>query len=62
MSKVPMTVDGLRNLLTVAIANGTQNNWIAIAMSWAEQADKEINRLRKELTNGNTSGGSQASE
>ena len=48
MSKVSMTVDGLRDLITTAVANGTQNNWIALAMNWAEQADKEITRLQEE--------------
>lgn len=44
---IPVTVDGLKNLLALARKNGTVDDWVGVALQWAEQADNEIKRLEK---------------
>lgn len=46
MSKVLLTVDGLRILAQIAEANKNPHGFFAVLLQWAEQADAEIQRLR----------------
>lgn len=42
-------LDGLRNLAEIAQRNGTEFAFIAVALQWAEGADREIRRLKAKL-------------
>lgn len=46
MSKVEITYEDLKELLRTAQMRGTEHHWPAIALQFAEEALKEIERLR----------------
>jgi hypothetical protein len=51
--KVPIDVNGMKQLYVMAKQNGTLDNWAIVALEWMEKADEEILRLQenvKELT------------
>lgn len=45
MSQVHLDIEALRHLAEMSIKAGTQDKFIAIALEWAEHADREIKRL-----------------
>lgn len=45
---VPVTVQFLKELHTIAVANGTLLQWSQIAIEWMDHADKQINKDSKE--------------
>ena len=50
--KVSVDGQGLERLAKLSIENGTEQNWIAIAVDWILQAEKEIVRLRELIEKG----------
>lgn len=53
--KVAVTLSWLKGLREIAIARGTTDAWGDLILQWAEEAEKEIKRLKAELkekTNG----------
>ncbi len=47
--KVNVDVNGLKYLAKKSIENGTEKNFISIALEWVEQAESEMSRLSKLL-------------
>lgn len=45
--KVSVDANYLKSLAEIARRNGTQDQWIDIALEWIEQADEEIRKLMK---------------
>ena len=45
--KIDVTVDGLRGMASMALSNGTEAEFIRVALQWAEQANAEIVLLRR---------------
>ena len=48
--KIPVDIDGLKYLAASAIRNGKEDDFIPVALQWAEGATSEIDRLRYEVT------------
>lgn len=49
MAKIDVSLEDLIKLLEVARDRGTVNEWIALIIDWATQAQNEIGRLRIEI-------------
>jgi len=49
--KVDITLNDLKSLLATARRAETVDSWIEVALQWMEHADKEITRLRGEVSN-----------
>lgn len=47
--KINITYEDLVELAKIAKKNGTQDNFIDLAIEWAEAASVEIERLKKHL-------------
>jgi len=45
--KIPVDGQSLKYLAKMSIENGTEKNWISIALEWILEAEKEIVRLRE---------------
>ena len=48
-NKVGITLEDLKALSEVALSRGTEVAWMRMAIEFAEQAVKEVARLREEL-------------
>lgn len=49
MGKIGITLEDLKALAITASHTGTEREFISLAMQWAEEAVKEVGRLRSEL-------------
>ena len=47
---IPVNLDYIKELRSIAEQNGTLNTWAGILMDWANGAEKEIQRLQKNQT------------
>lgn len=47
--KIGITLEDLKGLAVTASRTGTEREFICLAMQWAEEAVKEVERLRSEL-------------
>jgi hypothetical protein len=50
MNKVNITLEDLKNLLVTSVRSNTLPAWCEVALEWAQQANDEIIRLQKELS------------
>ena len=48
LEKIGVDINGMKSLLEISRKNGTEGQWILLAVEWMEKANEEIIRLKKQ--------------